>query len=201
MKKHLILVFLLSSLISISSAQEDVIAGKKNIPLVLSFFKHNASLPFEGIIKSPLHPGVSAGTEFTYKTGKIGKIFQTINIGYFYNKFNAKALFLCSEFGYRKTMQLGLFGDLFIGLGYIHSFHPKEIYALNAHGEYEKAKDKGKSAYLISAAIGLGYDFSKKAGWPFSVFIKYQYALQGPHNLDSPLWPNAMLHFGVRIIF
>jgi len=167
----------------------------------MSFFSHQASLPFQGMLSSPVHPGFSIGTEFYYKKGNAGSLFQTINIGYFHNKFNAKAFFLNSEFGYRHILNFGLFGDAFLGIGYIHSFHPSAIFSQNSQGVYEKVKDKGKPAFLMSGAFGLGYDFSKKIEWPISLFLKYQYALQAPHNLDSALWPNSMLHIGFRVLF
>jgi hypothetical protein len=201
MKKFLSFITALSLAMSISFGEEKKSSDPKPFPLVISFFSHKASFPFQGMINSPIHPGISVGTEIAYKKGKNGKLFQTINAGYFNNKFNAKAIFLLSEFGYRQSLKMGVFGDVFLGLGYIHSFHPRPIYSLNSHGVYEKLKDKGKPAALISAAMGLGYDFNRITNWPLSIFLKYQYALQGPHNLDSPLWPNSMLHVGFRILF
>lgn len=201
MKKSCIPILLFCFLVKPSLSQEEKIPDKRNFPLTLSFFSHQASLPFQGMLSSPAHPGFSLGTEFSYKKGKTGNLFQTININYFHNKFNAKAFFLNSEFGYRHTLNFGLFGDAFLGVGYIHSYHPNEIFAQNSSGIYEKVKDKGKPAFLISGAIGLGYDFSRKTGWRISLFLKYQYALQTPHNLDSPMWPNSMLHIGLRILF
>lgn len=185
-----------------SAAGEDVPAGKKwQFPLELTFFNHSVSMPLDGIILSPIHPGFSLGTEYAYKNGRRGRIFQSLVGGYFYNKYNAKGLFLQTSAGYRYTLGFGLFGDLTLGIGYIHAFHPRPVYKLNAGGEYERAKDKGKPGFIALGALAIGYDFRPKVGWPVSVFFRFQPFIQTPYNLDSSIGPQAMVHFGIRVKF
>jgi len=190
----LILVILTGS----GLAQDNPDEIKKQFPLELSLFNHAVTMPFDGFIMSPLHPGFSIGTEYGYTQGRLGRIFQNLHAGYYYNKYNAKAFFLKTEVGYRYTAGFGLFGDLSLGLGYLHSFHPREIFGLNAQGEYEKVKDKGKSAVIFLASLGVGYDFSQKAGWPVSLFIRFQPYIQTPYNPEISAFPQSLIHIGIR---
>ena len=83
-------------------------------------------------------------------------------MGYYDNKYMARAFFLCTSGGYRYTLPFGLFGDITLGLGYQLSFHPSDVFKLNADGEYEKVNSPGRSAFLILGSVGIGYDFGKK---------------------------------------
>lgn len=200
MKKIFLLTIpILLCLSNISLAQDSPSTSKSQFPLELTFLKHAISYPFEAILSGPLHPGFSVGTEYTYSQGQHGRFFQNLNAGYFFNKYNAKALFAETSAGYRYTFGFGMFGDLALGLGYIHSFHPVEVYSLNSQGEYEKAKDKGKSAAIFPLILGLGYDFSRKLGWPFSLFFRYQAILQIPYSKSDTIIGHSMLHIGIRI--
>jgi len=184
------------------AAGRDIASPPKwQFPLELTFFNHAASMPFERIILSPLHPGFSLGTEYAYVEGRRGRVFQNLAGGYYFNKYNAKALFLQTSAGYRYSLGFGLFADIALGIGYLHSFHPSPIYGLNAQGEYERIKDAGKGAFIALGALGIGYDFRRKVGWPVSVFVRYQPYIQTPYSVSSSIGPQAMFHFGFRIKF
>lgn len=199
MKKIGVRVLILMILIIPDFAQTKSNKLKNQFPLEVSFFNHSITMPFSGIILSPLHPGFSLGTEYCYKQGRLGRLFQNLHAGYYYNEYNARAIFLKTGAGYRYTAGFGLFGDLSLGLGYLHSFHPTEIFAQNAQGEYEKVKDHGKGSIIFLVAIGIGYDFSQKVGWPVSVFFRFQPYIQTPYSVESSVLPQSMLHFGIRV--
>ena len=188
-------------LISLSYAQGDTVKPKKQFPLELSFFNHATSRPFNSTILHILHPGFSLGTEYVYWQGRSGKLYQNLNAGYYYNEYIAKALFLQTSAGYRYTTGFGLFGDATLGLGYHLSFHPGQVFKLNSEGEYESAKSPGRSALLVSASIGAGYDFSRKVGLPMSFFVRYQPFFQTPYNFRDSWLVQAMLHVGIRLYF
>ena len=183
--------------LSLSSPPAEA-AAKTQFPIVISFINHAATLPFDGIVLSPLHPGFSLGTEYAWKEGRLGRLYQGFRAGYFYNEFIAKALFLLTEIGYRLTLRFGLFADVGVGIGYLHSFHPHEIFRLNDEGEFVKAKDSGKSAALFSVGLGIGFDFSRKLGWPVSAFIGFQPFIQTPYTVEESVLPQSFVHFGVR---
>ena len=136
-----------------SFAEDQTHSRIAQFPLEFSLFNHAVSLPFDGIILNPIHPGFSLGTEFGYSEGKLGRIFQALHAGYYYNKFNAKALLFQTEAGYRYTFGFGLYGDLTVGVGYTHCFHVGDVFKLNSQGEYEQAKDKGKGGLIILVSV------------------------------------------------
>ncbi|MFC2160525.1 hypothetical protein ACFLRX_02605, partial [Acidobacteriota bacterium] len=173
----------------------------RQFPLEASFVTHAVTMPFDGIIFSPLHPGFAVGTEYAYSEKKRGRLFQSLHAGYFNHEFSAKAFFAQTGVGYRYTLGFGLFADTDLSLGYIHSFHPTDIFAQNSQGEYEQVKDKGKAGFMISWALGIGYDFSKKTGWPVSLFLRFQPFLQTPYSKETSVLPQSFVHFGLRVNF
>jgi hypothetical protein len=201
MKKATLLTLGILLVIGSTVGQETSSANKWQFPLELTFFNHSASVPFGGIILSPLHPGCSLGTEYAHKNGRRGRIFQSLVGGYFYNKYNAKGLFLQTSAGYRYTLGFGLFGDLMLGIGYLRSFHPRPVYGPNAQGEFERVRDTGKGAFIALGALAIGYDFRRTLGWPVNIFLRYQPFIQTPYSLETSFYPGAMFHFGVRVKF
>jgi len=174
-------------------------AAKKQFPLEVSFINHSVTMPFAGFILDPIHPGFNVGTEYVYGQGRQVRFFQSLQAGYYDNTYNAKALFFMTGPGLRYTFRFGLFADAGLGVGYLHSFHPTEIFAQDASGEYVRVKDNGKPAFVIFGSLGLGWDFSARSGWPICLFVRYQPYLQTPYNLMSSVFPQALVHFGVRV--
>jgi hypothetical protein len=178
---------------------EEAPPAKKQFPLEAAFINQAVGSPFDGTILDIIHPGFSLGTEYIWKEGRRGALVQGIQAGYCFNKYDSKAVFLQSSFGYRYTLGFGLYGEVAPGLGYLRYFHPTDIWRLNSEGEYEKAKDKGKGALMISAAVGLGFDFSRKLGWPAAIFVRYQPYLIVPDTPDEGTKWQAMLQAGLRV--
>ncbi len=178
---------------------EEVKAAGKKMPVEAAFINQAVGSPFDGTILDIVHPGFSLGTEIVWKDGRRGQLVQGIQAGYYFNKYDSKAVFLQTSFGFRYTLGFGLFGEIAPVLGYLRYFHPSDIWRLNAEGEYEKAKDSGKSALLISGELGLGFDFSRKLGWPVSVFLRYQPYLIAPDTPGEGTKWQAMLQAGIRV--
>lgn len=182
------------------SGQEGGKAGK---PFVLEacFINQAVGSPFDGTILRIVHPGFSLGTELILKDGRRWQWVGGVRAGYYFNRYNSRALFLLPSIGLRFTLPFGLFAEAGPGLGYLHSFHPGEIWRLNGEGEYEKARDAGKPALMIAGGAGLGFDFSSKAGWPLAVFVRYQSYIQVPDTpQEGTLW-QALLQAGARVSF
>jgi hypothetical protein len=171
----------------------------KQFPLEAAFINHAVGGLFDGTILGIVHPGFSLGTEYAYLRGRYGRLYQNVQAGYYHNKYNARALFFLTSGGYRYTLGWGVFGEAFLGLGYLRSFHPVEIWRLNSAGEYERARDTGKGAAMISAGLGLGYDFSRKLNWPVSLFVRYQYYAQTPYSADEGALGQAWIQAGIRV--
>ncbi|MBM3312197.1 MAG: hypothetical protein FJY80_11895 [Candidatus Aminicenantes bacterium] len=187
------------SVLTGAARADDVKSAKKQFPLEGTFINHAVGPPFDGSILEIVHPGFSLGTEYVWKEGRWGALVQGLRAGYYHNKYDSRAFFLLSSIGYRFTLGFGLFAEAAPALGYIRLYHPTDIWRLNAQGEYEKAKDKGKSDLMLSTEIGLGFDFKRKWGWPLVAFLRYQFFI---HLSDTPApdthWL-AMLQAGVKV--
>lgn len=176
------------------------IAAEQSFPVVLSACNHSNALPLSNMFRiSPLYPGTLIGTEYRYSDGKVGRLYQTGNIGGFVNTSTGSGLFVESDFAYRYTAGFGLFGETSLGLGYLHVFHPREILRQNDEGVYEKAADWGKPCGMLSLCIGAGYDLSKKTKLAIAPFIKYQFFVQTPYFEVLPIGMQSLLHIGMRI--
>jgi hypothetical protein len=199
MKKLLFLALIVFFVFASAAAQDQPPRKSQRFPLEISFINQAVSDPFGKTILEILHPGFTLGTELAWKDGRHGRLFQGFQAGYYNNKYNSRAVFLQSGLGYRYTLGFGFFGEAAAVFGYLRYYHPTEIFRLNAQGEYELATDKGKGALMISAALGLGYDFSRKVGWPVSVFVRYQPYIHAPDTPDEGVLWQAMLCVGLRI--
>jgi hypothetical protein len=177
----------------------DIRPAIRQFPLEAAFINQAVGAPFDGTILDILHPGFSMGTEYVWKDARWGRLIQGIGAGYYFNKYDSKAVFLQTSFGYRVSLGFGLFGEVAPVLGYLRYFHPTDIWRLNAEGEYEKAKDRGRGALMISGELGLGFDFSRKLGWPVAIFLRYQPYIMSPDTPDEGTKWQAMLQAGIRV--
>jgi hypothetical protein len=165
----------------------------------LSFFNHSISVPFHKMINKSLHPGVQAGIERRYFETHKSKLFQTLNLGMFYNEYNGTGFYLNTELAYRYTSKYNIYAETMAGFGYLRIYHPVDIYQLTSMGTYEKVRDKGFSSPIISFAFGLGYAIKSSSAYSFAPFIRYECLIQTHYNSDMNVLPHAALHIGVHI--
>ena len=192
----LLLSFIILSSIIITNI---IKAQKQDFPVSLSIINQSWAFPQKKIFRmKPFYPGLVFGTEYSYKEGKRGRLFQSANLGFYVNNITGSCLFLQSDLAYRFTLNLGLFTDVSLGLGYVHAFYPREIFRQNKENGYVKVRDTGKPAIMVSNSFSLGYDFTKRTGLHFAPFIKYQWFAQYPYFELIPVRPNGILHVGLR---
>lgn len=201
-KKQYLLISLLSFAVLMKNninAQENH-ERKQTLPVAVSLTNHSWAFPFKKVFRlNPLYPGISAETEYYYKSGPAFKLFQTGQIGGFLNNSSGSAFYLNSNLGLRYTMKFGLTADLSLGLGYFYSFYPSETYIQNEAGEYEKGKRAGVGAMSGNFTLGLGYDLSKKTDKNMTIFAKYQWISSTNYWSLISIRPNGLLHLGVRL--
>jgi len=170
----------------------------RKLPLVITGGNHAVSMPFYRVLRLPYHPALAVGTEFTYRRGKHGQLLQTLSVGGFYNRYNATGLAVQTELAYRYITDIGMFADISLGSGYLHTFRVRPIYQANGQGDYQSVKDWGKPSVLASFSLGLGYDFSRNPDRPFALFMRYQWFAQVPYVDPLPFWPQAITCVGAR---
>jgi hypothetical protein len=165
----------------------------------ISFFNHSISVPFHKMISEPIHPGIQVGIEGKYFEKNGSKLFQTLNLGMFYNNYNGRGFYLNTELGYRYTSKPGIFVETLLGVGYLRTYHPTDIYQLNSSGTYQKVNDKGFSSPSVSFAFGLGFAFKSSSSFSFAPFIRYESIIQTHFNAELEVLPQSTLHIGLRV--
>jgi len=190
MKKYFLFLFLMPGLLY--AAADDSL----NRPLTLSLFTNATKLPgsgFAGIFNTPVHPGFTVGTEFSYKQTETNKLFQTVRFGYFYHRLAQHAVMLSSEGGYRHTFPCGFSTQTLLGAGYLHSIPALEKFEQNDDGEYVRVGRFGRPQGMAGLTLGIGYNIGKKK--PVRLGIDYQVWFQFPFLAEYvPVLPNTALH-------
>lgn len=170
-------------------------------PLVVSLFNLGTQLPGTGVLgvfTTPIHPGLSAGTEFRYNSSTTNQFFQTAKFGIYYHQYVQTGIQLYSEAGYRRAIWRGTAAELRLGAGYLHAFTATEVFKLQ-DGVYEKKLNLGRPQFMASGVFGLSYQPPGNVNAP-RFFIDYQFYLQMPFVKNYvPLAPNVALHAGAAI--
>lgn len=172
-------------------------------PITFSLFSNATKLPgsgFAGVFNTPLHPGFTLGTEFSYKQTETNKLFQTARFGYFYHRLAQHAFMLFSEGGYRHTFPCGFSAQTLLGAGYLHSIPALEKFEQNDEGEYVRVGRFGRPQGMAGLTIGFGYIICKNN--PVRLGLDYQVWFQFPFVAEYvPVLPNTALHLTVSYSF
>lgn len=173
----------------------------KKWPLVVSIFNTGTQLPGSGtagVFTLPVHPGLSAGTEFRYNSSAKNQWFQTAKLGFSRHQYVQTAIQLYSEAGYRRAIWRGTGAELRLGAGYLHSIPATEQFKIK-DGVYKEKTRWGRPQLMASGAFGLSYTVQKRQNPP-RFFLDYQFYLQLPFVKSYvPLLPNTALHVGVAL--
>lgn len=166
-------------------------------PLIVSVFNLGTQLP-GSVFTTPVHPGLSVGTEFRYNQHPLNQWFQTAKLGVSYHQYVQTAVQLYSELGYRRAIWRGMAAETRLGAGYLHAFSNTEVFSLKDRS-YDKKANLGRPQFMGSMALGLSYQL-QKGQHPPRFFVDYQFFLQMPFVKSYvPLLPNTALHIGAAV--
>jgi hypothetical protein len=157
------------------------IAQKRKVEKIANLKIPNLKIAYAG----NSHPGVKLGAEFMFKNKQItarrkgDKLFVSAKQNYLtvsitaYEHYAFKNnLMLSVEWLKRKTFQNGLFAEGAIGIGLSKGIN-KEPKTFKQGDDGSLKTLKPATAYFpVLLSGGGGYDFSKKAGNPFRVYVK-----------------------------
>lgn len=169
-------------------------------PITVSVLNHSWAFPLSKVIRTngPVYPGVSVGTEHSWRKKNRNQWVQSAELGGYLNRSMGSALYASSEFRYRRHVQNGLRPETGIGLGYFHAFSPTPLLQQQADGHFAEIKDKGKGGSLVSISMGMGYAIPRPEQKPLAIFIKYQWMAATPFTDIIPIRPTGLLHLGIR---
>lgn len=189
MKQH-ILLGLAATLLTLH-----VKAQKHPLPVTISVFNEATAIPFTKLTTTPVHPGIQAGSGFSYKQKQHSNLFQTFSIGYIYHRNLYHGLFINTELGYTYKMNFGLNIKGALGIGYLHTFTTQKEYQFT-NGKYNSGRDKGNSRLMASVSTGLGYRLQKQNQYSPEIFMMYQGWAEYPYS--SGFIP-VMTHINTQI--
>ena len=188
MKQYLIAVLLLSySGLSFSQ--------RKSWPVNISLFSESTAIPFTPFLNTPIHPGIQIGTEFNYKIQPNSRLFQTLDISYFYHNYLAQGIGLTTNLSYELRSNFGLAFTGLLGIGYLRTFSTADEFTF-VNGRYEKQTDLGNSRLSPSLAMDVGYYFRPKSIHSPKLFVRYQLWAEYPY---SPGFIPIMTHVNIHI--
>ncbi len=128
------------------------------------------------------HPGVAIGGEFYAFERPRYKLIAAAKVGTYLHPRSHGAAFLDGELGHRVTARFGLYGDLFMGVGYFHTWPWGDVYVRAPDGGVEKKLNLGHPHVKFGGALGLGWDLSKNTDVPLSVFARLEMFGEFPFN-------------------
>ena len=151
-------------------------------------------LPFTNY--SPIHPGFEMTG--TFRKNETSNNIQCLNAkaGFFYHQRLAIGIYLGGEYQYsQKLFNEKLSLDLPVGLGYLHTFYPNELYEQNENGDFEVINQFGRSHLYINLGVGLTYLNRGK----IQPFVKQELLLQTPFANGIPAIPHSLIKIGIQI--
>lgn len=142
----------------------------------------------------PVHPGLSAGTEFGYRQGRHGRLFQSAVIQYQYHRYVQHTFAAYSELGYRYALRWPLNLEARLGAGYLHAIPAAQVFRPD-QGRYQRKRSWGRPQLMAGVALGVGV----RLPHAWTALLQYQFYIQTPFVRSYvPVLPNTALHAGVQ---
>lgn len=152
--------------------------------------------------ETALHPGAAIGVERKVKFwgkrhGLVAHGFFTeADLGSYWHARNSVALFVSTDIGYRLVFPKGFRLEGLIGVGYLHTFDDGPVYTASG-GQVSTVSDAGHPGLMLSALLGIGWDFTVGDHAPFSLFLRAGSFGQYPYN--SAVLPHLEAQLGFSI--
>ncbi|MEM6317682.1 MAG: hypothetical protein AAF960_08430, partial [Bacteroidota bacterium] len=121
--------------------------------------------------------------------------YTNVKVGFFHHQRLENAFYVGWEYQYSQKLFNRLSLDLPMGLGYLHSFYPGEIYEQTEVGDFEKINQTGRSHLYLNLGVGLTY-LSENNIQPF---VRQELLLETPFANGIPVIPHSLLKIGVQI--
>ena len=163
-------------------------------PLTVSLQFHSLSMPFQDLKTTFSNVGIGLGTEFNYN--RRGNLIQTVQVGYYRNRYAGDGLFVSTQAGYRPHFG-HLYTEFKVGVGWNYTVHPNATIQLR-EGQWHSLGRTGKGLLMVPIGISIGYAKPKAFIAPF---VAYQFFALSGYNPSVPLVPNQLLQAGTHIYF
>ncbi|MEO1515376.1 MAG: hypothetical protein AAFV95_10195 [Bacteroidota bacterium] len=151
-------------------------------------------LPFTNYL--PYHPGVEISGTLRKKDKANNVQYLNVKAGFFYHRRLETAIYLGGEYQFsQKLFRQKISVDFPVGLGYLHSFYPGELYEQNGEGGFEKVNQLGRPHLYVNLGVGLTYLGIGR----FQPFIRQELMVETPFANGIPAIPHSLVKIGVQI--
>jgi hypothetical protein len=168
--------------------------GKAQKNLKVSLINEAVSLPMLRVLQTPIHPGVSIGTDFLVKSRNHWQSTLGADFAFFHHRLSENAVMLDATYALGYRFGFGLQPKLMAALGYKHTLAAGEVYALE-NGVYEKVTYWGKAQFNAKVGFGLEYALNKK----YSLTTDYKTMLVLPYSQKLPFSLHTLLSAGIKV--
>ena len=191
-----ILKTILAVVILIIAAQSSLHSQWKPRTLNIAFVSESISVPFSQVIISPLHPGISIGTDLMIKDQTSWYRSFGVEASYYYHRTFEHAVMLDAVYNFGYTFSFGLRSTIIGAAGYKHSILTGSTFVLE-DGEYVKKTHFGTPQANFRIGLGLEYPLSEK----ISVTTNYNGIMPVPGILGNPFSMHTLIKVGTKINF
>lgn len=175
------------------------VSGQSAFPLSVSVGTHALSVPwYPGPVADRFNPAFMVGTERSLRSGDRWALTFNVNLGFFHDHWWMTGLSVEPEVRIGRTLPGRLYGDMGLGLGYMHYFWRRKTLRLE-DGRYVKATDWGRPSVIIPLSITLAYRGDPARPVRVSPFVSARWGVQGLFLNEIPVMTHLVLLGGVRI--
>jgi hypothetical protein len=177
-RRHLVSLF--AATLAIGRAAQAAPDAPSEPPAARPSATWELSLGYFG--ETVVHPGVSVALGRSLVTTD-GSLVWVAAHGRAYNDpgFQTGAS-LSVELGYRFTTSGGLALEASVGVGWLETFLPGDVYTLDSKGGLQEGGHGARAQLMPDAAVGVGWDLSRRLGLPLRPFLKLGAFAQYPDN-------------------
>lgn len=195
----MIRMILLAALLlpQLAQSQERTATGFKGASFLVGVSFHAISTPFHKMGNNFRNLGFKVGAELPWN--QRDNLRQSIEVGYYFNRFNGRSLYAHSDLVYRPRLVKDLRAEIRLGPGVGYVWHPVPAWT-QKNGEWVSSHG-GKFLPQIHGALGLCYDPINIKSWQASPFIQYELMALVGYNRGIPAMPNSFIHMGSRFKF
>ncbi len=185
MRTFALLVFLLGT---------TLLAAQKIEHFSVAVMNESIAFPFTRF--APVHPGLEIGATFWSKEKENSNRYLSAYAGGFYHEKIETGFYLRAEYLFAFKIVDGLYADVPVGIGYLHTFFPSELYEQNPEtGSFEEASQFGRPHGLVTAGVGIRYAGNSRV----QPFIRQELAVETPFANGFPVIPHTFLKLGVNL--
>jgi hypothetical protein len=179
-------------------AQDGPKKYSNNLPLIVSISFYAVSTPFKRIQNNFKNVGIRIGTEFQLN-GK-GNLLQSLQLGYYRNRFTGNGLYLNSEFIYRPSIRDNTQLDFRVGPGIMRTFNAMPGLKQGKDGQWFSERSS-KTLLQLSGSAGIGHDYTPAGALQISPTIQYEVGALLGYAPDFPVLPFSFIHMGSKFKF